>query len=260
MKPLLLASLLINLSAGIAAAEPIRIPSEPIPTAIGARPAPEPIWGTLTRPAGTAPAPVIILLHGCGGIGKNAWGYAALVLQSFPARHVRTVCAPALQPKVTPLDRAGDAINAALVLQNVPGIDGSRIGVIGFSHGGGTAVTLTRKAFDNFRPGLIKAAVNYYGPCREPQFHGRMPLLSLNGDDDTWGNPAVTCRAFANDMSASQVFETHTYPGVVHGFDNPELVARITNEGHPMQYNAAAAEDSYGRAHAFLDRFVLGKQ
>lgn len=216
-------------------------------------------------PGRTGPYPVVILLHGCGGIGRNmvrwvervnAWGYAALVLNSFSARHVTTVCAPADQPKVTPLDRSGDVMNAATVLATRPDIDGRRIGVIGFSHGGGTAVTLTRRAFDTFHLGLIKASVNYYGPCREPQYHGRVPLLSLNGDADTWGDPARTCADFDARVGSQTTVALHTYPDVAHGFDNPDLVGRHTNLGHPMQYNGSAASDSYDRAHAFLDQFV----
>ena len=72
------------------------------------------------------------------------WGYATLILDSFGARHVTSVCAPAYQPLVTNLDRAGDVMNAAAWLQGVPGIDGKRVGVVGFSHGGGTAVAVTR--------------------------------------------------------------------------------------------------------------------
>ena len=51
-------------------------------------------------------------------------------------------------------------------------------------------------------------------------------------------------------------FGVCTYPGLVHGFDNPRSQALRMNEGHPMQYNHAAAEDSYARAKAFLDRYV----
>jgi dienelactone hydrolase len=248
------------------AAETLQIPSAAIPTAPGARPAPGPLEATLTLPAGArGPVPVIILLHGCAGWNRgmdrwvervNGWGYAALVLLSFPARQVRTVCAPADQAQVTGADRAGDVLNAALALRNHAGIDGLRIGVIGLSHGGGTAMALTQSQFESFRPGLIKAAVNYYGPCRLLQLHGKIPVLALNGTDDTWGNPATTCRQFAEYLQPDQHFELHSYAGVVHAFDNPGLVTRRYNEGHPMQYDAAAADDSFARAKAFLDRWV----
>ena len=245
----------------------ITIPSNPIPTAPQARPAPQPLTGRLSLPGHTGRYPVIIVLHGCGGIGNGAntqrwadrlndWGYAALVLDSLAARHISSVCAPAEQPKVTPADRAGDVLNAALELSKNPNIDPRRIGVIGFSHGGGTAVAVTEQQFDSFSPGLIKASVNYYGPCRQPKLHGHTPLLSLNGDADTWGNPAKTCAAFLAEMHPDQNVELHTYPDVVHGFDNEDLTSRRTSLGHPIQYSWEYAPDSFKLTHVFLDRFV----
>ena len=247
------------------AAETLQIPSNPIPTAPEARPAPGPLQAILSLPPGGRPAPVIILLHGCGGWGRgmnlwvdrvNGWGYAALTLLSFPARNVHTVCAPADQPKVTGADRAGDVLNAALALRGRSDVDGKRIGVIGFSHGGGTVMSLTQKSFEAFQPGLIRVAVNYYGPCRYPQQHGTIPVLALNGLDDDWGKPPVTCRQFADYLPPSDHFELQSYPDTVHAFDNPGLVTRRYNEGHPMQYNAVAAEDSFGRTKVFLDRWL----
>jgi dienelactone hydrolase len=46
------------------------------------------------------------------------------------------------------------------------------------------------------------------------------------------------------------------YPGVVHAFDNPGLTRRVTSNGHALQYDRDAAEDSFVRVRAFLDRYV----
>jgi dienelactone hydrolase len=249
------------------AAETISIPSNPIPTASGARPSPSPLTGRLTVPDGPGPHPAVILLHGCGGIGNgvnlrrwadrvNDWGYAALILDSFRPRNIVSVCPPEDQPKVTALDRSGDVLNAAIALGAQPGIDGNRIGVIGFSHGGATASTLTRRAFNQFRPGLIKASVDYYGPCREPQFYSGTPLLALAGDADNWGNPAESCTAFQARLATGLPMEVHVYSDVVHSFDNPDVNPRRNMLGHPMQYDWTASRDSFERTHAFLDRYV----
>jgi dienelactone hydrolase len=98
--------------------------------------------------------------------------------------------------------------------------------------------------------------VNYYGACRKPELHGHTPLLSLNGDADNWGNPAKTCAAFDAKMRPDQPVELHTYPGVVHAFDNPDMTSGRTNLGHPMQYSWQYAPDSFVLAHGFLDRYV----
>ena len=267
IRKLALASLCLLLPLTPAmASETIAVPSHSIPTAPGARLAPSDLSGELSIPQGAGPFPVMILLHGCGGISRANmqrwtnrladWGYASFVLDSFQGRNITTVCAPENQPKVTGLDRAGDVLNAALVLSAHAGIDGRRIGVIGFSHGGGTAVTLTRRAFEKFQPGLIKASINYYGPCHEPAFHGITPLLAPAGDADNWGDPAATCAAFQSALPSGTPMRIHTYPDVVHSFDNPDIAARRVVLGHPAQYDSAAARDSFERSHAFLDEFV----
>lgn len=241
----------------------LSIPPQTIPNA---RRSPEPFPAVLHVPAGKGPYPVVILLHGCGGIGSNmrawarrlnSWGYAAVILDSFGPRGVTTVCAPDRQSLVTPSDRAGDVLSAALYLQTVPELDASRIGVIGFSHGGGTAAWVTQQRYEVLHPHLLKASVDYYGACRAPQTHGTTPLLALAGEADDWGNPASTCRAFGAAMHPDQVFELHTYPGVYHSFDNPNQ-ALARREGHLMGYDHASAEDSFQRVHAFLDRYLAG--
>jgi dienelactone hydrolase len=235
---------------------------------VDARKAPRPLTGTLYRPSGPGPFPVVILLHGCGGMSPNlvtwaarlnGWGYAAVTMDSFGPRGQVTVCAPERQPLVTARDRAGDVISMAVYLRGVPGIDASRIGVVGFSHGGGTAAWVTQARYETQYPNLLKASVDYYGPCRSPETQGSVPLLALAGEADTWSFPARTCRAFGQKLKPDQVFEVHTYPGVVHAFDNPRQAAG-ESEGHPMNYDHAAAEDSFERTHVFLDRYLRGSR
>jgi dienelactone hydrolase len=242
--------------------DPISIPAADVP---GSRMPGRPIPAVLSLPAGTGPFPAIILLHTCSGRSKlqeawaarlNSWGYAVVIPDSFSPRWVTTVCSPSNQPLVTSQDRVGDVLSAALWLRTQPEIDGQRIGVLGNSHGGGTAARVTERRYEQLYPGLLKASVDYYGPCRFPEAHGTVPLLVLAGEDDDWGNPARTCAAFGKQLQADQPFELRTYPGVVHAFDNPRLNGRIVSEGYALQYDPAAAEDSFIHVKAFLDRYV----
>ena len=231
----------------------------------GARMSPNPLPGELSLPPGAGPHPVVIVLHGCGGQGPNqqawadrlaGWGYGSLLLDSLRPRNVASVCAPDRQRLVTRFDRAGDVIAAARWLQGQPGVDGTRIAVLGESHGGGTAATIANEPFVRQSAGLIKAAVDYYGPCRQPDQYGGLPLLALAGEDDTWGEPARTCRAYGAALPPGAPFQLVTYPRVVHGFDNPRVHERRFVEGHPLQYAPDAASDSFGKVHAFLDRTI----
>ncbi len=226
----------------------------------GARMPSDPIPAELKLPPGKGPFPAVIVLHGCAGIGQsqfiwarrlNGWGYAALIPDSLTPRDVKRVCEPAAQGLVTPEDRVGDVGSAAAWLRNSPKIDPTRIGVLGLSHGGTTVVMATRRAYAGFG---LRAAVDYYGPCVDPASHGTVPLLVLAGEADDWGHPAARCRAFGLALKSGQPFEIYTYPGVTHAFDNSAMVLTVSN-AHPMEYNQAAAEDSFSHVHAFLERW-----
>jgi dienelactone hydrolase len=241
----------------------VPIPPQSVP---GSRMPSTALAAILTLPKGQAPYPAVILLHGCdGGIfylkdwaaRLAEWGYASIIPDSYTARSVNRVCAgPAEQRVVTPQDRAGDVISAALWLRTRPEIDGNRIGVVGFSNGGWTAMWVTQRRYQQLYSGLIKVAVSYYGNCAHPEDHGTVPLLVLVGEADDWADPAEHCRAFGAQLTPEQPFLLHTYPGVVHAFDDPRLQSVRYSEGHPLQYNAAAATDSFVRTKAFLDRYI----
>ena len=246
-------------------AQGISIPDQTIQ---GSRIPDRPLSADLMVPSGPGPFPAVILLHGCGGIGPgiwdwarrlNGWGYAALVLDSFSARDVTTVCGPDKQRLVTPQDRAADVLSAALYLRTLSNIDGDRIAVLGQSHGGRTAAVITERRYQQLYPNLLKASVDYYGGCGSAQVHGTVPLLALAGEADNWGNPAMSCRALSDGLTSAQPFEVYTYPHVVHGFDNSETRSQQTL-GHPQGYDATAAADSYARVHAFLDRWLQRAQ
>lgn len=252
-----------------AASDVLSIPSNAIPTAPSLQLSPRPLTGRLYLPGTAGPYPVIILLHGCGGIGSdgsheehwadrlNGWGYAALVVDSLHPRGMTEVCSSLAKSRLNTLDRAGDAINAALAVGGAAGVDAQRIGVVGFSHGGSSAVMLTQQAFVSFRPRLIKGSVDYYGACYFPQDHGAVPLLVLAGGADTLGNAAQTCTTFAAAQPPDRAIDLVIYPDVYHEFDNPFFRARAYSRGVPLQYDGDAASDSFARIHAFLDRYVM---
>jgi dienelactone hydrolase len=231
---------------------PIEVPRARMPL--------EPIPAEYKRPPGSGPFPAVIVLHGCGGVGEsqliwavrlNRWGYAALIPDSMTPREIKRVCEPDLQGLVTWQDRVGDVGSAVAWLRTRPEIDPNRIAVLGLSHGGGTAVMATERLYAGFG---LRAAIDYDGPCLDPAAHGDVPLLVLAGGADDWGHPALRCADYGEGLQPGQVFELQVYPGVYHAFDNPEMTRSVSN-GHVMEYNRAAAEDSDARVHAFLDRW-----
>jgi dienelactone hydrolase len=83
-----------------------------------------------------------------------------------------------------------------------------------------------------------------------------VPLLALAGEDDDWSQPALSYRGFGGRFGPDQPFEQHIYPGVVHSFDNSRLNGRTIVESHALQYDHAAAADSFAQMKAFLDRYA----
>jgi len=230
------------------AVERSRMPDEPIPA-------------VLKLPAGKGPFPAIIVLHGCGGLGAsqlvwaerlNRWGYAALIPDSFTPRGVSRVCEPDAQGLVTIRDRVGDIGSAAAWLRTQPTIRPRHIGVLGLSHGGATAVLATEQRYADFG---LRAAIDYDGPCVDPEVHGDVPILVLAGEADDWGHPARRCLDYAHVVGSGEVINVVVYPGVYHAFDNPEMPRTVSN-GHVMEYNRAAAQDSEAKVRDFLERWV----
>ena len=112
--------------------------------------APLAIDATLVLPPGAGPFPAVVQLHGCGGVEAQSFrwarwladhGYAALVVDSFRARHVKGDCRTGPdEPPVTA--RFDDAFGALRYLQARPDIRGDRVGVIGWSQGGVYAIAV----------------------------------------------------------------------------------------------------------------------
>lgn len=119
--------------------------------------------GRLIQPAGTGPFPAVVVKHGSAGMWTEApnpnlplgnmksqfddWaamlsqdGYVVLVLDSFGPRGYSTFInkKPPEDSDIAPVyERARDAFDALDYLRGLASVDGDRIAVLGFSHGGG---------------------------------------------------------------------------------------------------------------------------
>src|SRR6516225_6998140 len=146
------------------------------------------LMGWFEKPAGAGPFPVVIALHSCSGYYANLYsgalplwvpflqgqGYATFKFDSFTARGYSEVCST---NAVTPADRAADVLVAAALLVGRPDVRPERIAVIGWSHGGGTAVYVARDHIE-LRPlraqlaargGRLVASIGLYPGCGSPK-------------------------------------------------------------------------------------------
>jgi dienelactone hydrolase len=216
----------------------------------------------LYRPAGSGPFPAMILLHNCYGVqpfldGYASWfvtqGYAAIVVESFGPRHAKDCNAlPNLRL------RAMDAYGALAYLRRRSDIDPVRIGVIGWSHGGGGAFLADSRRFsDDYSAGRpLRAVIGMYPVCLPDVQMIAAPLLVLQGAADDF-SPPTECLGAVDRLNSDTVAATmHVYPGVTHAFDNRTLQGKIQVDGvmHTIVYDAKAAQDARERIREFLAR------
>jgi dienelactone hydrolase len=216
------------------------------------------ITALLLLPKKIAPAggfPTIVALHGCGGMfsvrkghehelaeryalrtdGFLAAGYAVLFPDSFGSRGTREVCTIKLGERtITVAQRRLDALGALDYLDHRKDIAPGRIALVGWSHGGSTALQATNlddpavAAFAR-RPGagsFFRAVVAFYPGCRLPlqsadRWQPGAPTRVYIGALDDW-TPPQPCVDWGESMRRRGADVNVTvYPGSYHAFDAP---------------------------------------
>jgi len=222
----------------------------------------------LWRPSGAGPFPAVVVLHGCGGVGAGSlgwaerlagWGYLAAVVDSLRPRKLGDICATGwlLSSEV----RAQDAFNAAAYLRTLPEIDGDRVGLMGFSHGGSSAIAaaLAEPGPDDSAARPFQAAVAFYPYCPTaiPTRFSTDLLIVIGQDDEL--NSADRCRYFVEENRDVRHAPTiKVYPGAAHAFDVPGLDT-LSATGGRMRENPEAATASFEVTRRFLAERLKGR-
>ena len=203
------------------------------------------IWGTLKFPA-NAPdknVPVIVIMHGMGGIGIweehwmntfNSIGLATFMVDSNWAR--RNCKKDNKFKKAIPwcaainrgMNRIIDGYGALELLSKHPRIDPARIGCLGISLGARGCLYLNVKRFQKMwgTPGLEYAAsVPMYPPCnvifKEDDEITDTPIRIHVGELDTYF-PFDSCVDYGERLRAKgKDVEVKVYPKTHHGFEVP---------------------------------------
>lgn len=220
------------------------------------------ITGWMQKPSGPGPFPAVVALHGCGGLwtgsGKlnarhadwgdrlQAAGYAVLFPDSFRSRGFESVC-NTLDRAITPAGRARDAFGAADWLASQPFVMKNRIGLLGWSNGGSTALHAARTGA---RPSAtdFRTVVSFYPGCTTILKNGwsaRVPVTILHGADDDW-TPAAPCEMLAKAGGARFV----SYPGAYHDFDHPNLPIRTRKAAYSVRGDGIVTIGTHGPSRA----------
>jgi dienelactone hydrolase len=190
----------------------------------------------LPRP-GNDRLPVVILLHGSGGVSGNvldweqdlnAMGVATFVLDSFTGRGI--VNTNYDQSQLGRLAMIVDAYRALDVLSRHPRIDPSRMALMGFSRGGQGALYASLKRFQRLHgPGgqEFAAYIVFYPDCNtayhEDEDVADRPIRIFHGSADDY-DPVVPCQAYVARLRAKgKNVQLTNYAGAGHNFDNRAL-------------------------------------
>lgn len=241
--------------------------SDPVLTASGQ---PSEVFATY-YPAKVQPAPTVLIAHGCSGVTPhytswamdlNSWGYNAVVVDSFRARGVSTVCDRG--GLVGPSQRAADLVLAAQDVRRKPWHAG-KIGAVGFSHGGGTILAvLERDRYQawasDFLPenasAGIDAVVSYYPGC--VSFGGPlrpdMPVMIHFAMQDDWTPPSSCGWSPGSTKFADRRYTVHAYPNATHAFDVAGPPRKYLT--YHMAHDPVADRLSRERTREFFDRFL----
>ena len=234
--------------------------------------------GYLFRPSDPAPkAPAVVLMHGRAGAYSSKadgtfnaetlsmrhkywardWagrGYYALVVDGFgPRGYPGGFAAGTYIERPASIDEVSirplDAYGALRYLRTLPGVDGDRVGLMGWSNGGSAALA----AMADDKPGDMRklgfrAALSFYPGCGlKKRFEAKgwkpyAPVLVFMGTADEEVSPKLCAGFVERSRKLGGTVEMITYDGATHGFDDPG------KSRQDVPANAAATQDVRKRA------------
>jgi dienelactone hydrolase len=206
-----------------------------------------------------SPKSSIIVAHGCDGTREgnhyqawasqiHSWGYNAIVVDSFLSRGFSNICNNKKIFSVMPTERGDDLIEVAEFIRTQPWHQG-KIGVIGFSHGGSTALNVAWRK----KTKAIDFAVAYYPFCSDvytgidSSTESSIPIQVHLGEKDDW-TPYTFC-GFPKTYT-----EYHLYEGATHAFDMNYPSRKY--EGYWLKYDRIADTTSRKKVREFLGKMT----
>ena len=173
--------------------------------------------------------PAMLVMHGSAGLAKREYDYAerfakmgvaSILVDSFSPRGVKDVITD--QEAVRSSDMTLDAIAVLQEAAKHPKLDGSRIGIIGFSKGGSVAMR-TPLNFVN-KDGKVRFALHIamYPSCDNFRLKftttGK-PIKVLVGEKDVYVNPHACIDLVAQYKKDGANIDVTMLPDAEHGWD-----------------------------------------
>jgi dienelactone hydrolase len=219
------------------------------------------IAGELRIPRPTGALPVVVLMHGSGGVGPNvglwvtdlnAMGISSFVIDGFTGRGLTGTSTN--QAQLGRLNFILDIYRALEILSKHPRVDPARIALMGFSRGGQAALYASVRRFHQMwnKSGIDFAAyLPFYPDCStsylEDSDVSQSPVRIFGGTIDDY-NPIARCKPYVQRLKTAGRDVTITeYPNASHAFDSPLLPATpIVAKDAQTVRNCEVREDTPG--------------
>jgi dienelactone hydrolase len=218
------------------------------------------VTGEFRIAQGAGKLPVVILIHGSGGMGPNveswardlnAMGISTFALDGFTGRGLTSVNMD--QALLGRLAFTLDAYRVLDMLGKHPRVDPARIVLMGFSRGGQGALFASLKRFHQMwnKSGADFAAyIPFYPDCMTTYISDTevdRPIRIFHGTPDDY-NPVASCKRYVERLrAAGRDVQLTEYPNAQHGFDNPlGAPAPFTTKGAQTVRNCSIAEEPKG--------------
>jgi carboxymethylenebutenolidase len=223
-----------------------------------------PMRAAFAAPIDGGKHPGVIVIHEIFGLNDDIrkitgriadLGYVALAPDLYDGPGLRLICIARTLMTLSRGEGAAykDLDAARKYLQQQPGVDSTRIGVIGFCMGGGFALMFAARA-------PIGVAATFYGdvPKTTEQLRGVCPVLGGYGEQDKmFASQGRRLETLLTELGVDH--DVKIYPDAGHSFmsQNSGILASI-GKISPMKagYNPEAAEDSWKRIEAFFTRHL----
>src|SRR5579871_3602595 len=200
----------------------------------------------LFKPEGNGPFPVVIALHGCGGLGSRSepvqvryrdWaeqllkdGKAVLFPDSYGSRELGPQCHVKERRITARRERVADILVARQWLMQQDWVARDRISLLGWANGASALLWAVRPQLLLHRTEPdFRSAVAFYPDCRLSSRLGwsaRVPTLVLIGANDDVSSPPACRQMVEGAHGRSALTRIVVYPSAYHDFDRANLPLR----------------------------------
>jgi dienelactone hydrolase len=191
------------------------------------------VGGEFRIAQGSGRLPVVVLMHGSGGIGANveAWvhqfnrmGISTFVIDGLTGRGLTSVSTN--QALLGRLNFIVDIYRALDILAKHPRVDPERIVLMGFSRGGQAALYASLTRFNKLwnKSGVeVAGYIPFYPDCSTTYLTdtdvAARPIRIFHGAADDY-DPVASCKAYvARLQNGKRDVVLTEYPDSAHGFD-----------------------------------------